>query len=113
MSDLDGRNTWMFGADQEAKAWGVEFIWNALNSLAQLVLGIRARRSELRRQTVEFRCVGQGRLQRLVEAPSETLQIERRRICAMDTNALALVRSSGSWHAAQAARQWPEDEVMD
>jgi hypothetical protein len=28
-SDLDGRNTWMFGADQEAKAWGVEYIWNA------------------------------------------------------------------------------------
>ncbi|MER9063222.1 dihydrofolate reductase family protein [Mesorhizobium sp. M0933] len=27
--DLDGRNTWMFGADQEAKAWGVEFIWNS------------------------------------------------------------------------------------
>jgi dihydrofolate reductase len=29
VSDLDGRNRWMFGADQEAKAWGVEFIWNA------------------------------------------------------------------------------------
>ncbi|MER8389990.1 dihydrofolate reductase family protein [Mesorhizobium sp. M0166] len=29
VSDLDGRNTWMFGADQEAKAWGVEFIWNS------------------------------------------------------------------------------------
>ncbi len=29
VSDLDGTNTWMFGADQEAKAWGVEFIWNA------------------------------------------------------------------------------------
>jgi dihydrofolate reductase len=29
VSDLDGRNTWMFGADQEAKAWGAEFIWNA------------------------------------------------------------------------------------
>ena len=29
VGDLDGRNTWMFGADQEAKAWGVEFIWNA------------------------------------------------------------------------------------
>ena len=29
VSDLEGRNTWMFGADQEAKAWGVEFIRNA------------------------------------------------------------------------------------
>ena len=29
VSDLDGANTWMFGADQEAKAWGVEFIGNA------------------------------------------------------------------------------------
>lgn len=29
VSDLDGRNTWMFGADQEAKAWGVEYIGNA------------------------------------------------------------------------------------
>ena len=29
VSDLDGQNTWMFGADQEAKAWGVEYIWNA------------------------------------------------------------------------------------
>ena len=29
VSDLDGRNTWMFGADQEARAWGVEYIWNA------------------------------------------------------------------------------------
>ena len=29
VSDLDGRNTWMFGADQEAKAWGVETIWSA------------------------------------------------------------------------------------
>jgi hypothetical protein len=26
VSDLDGRNRWMFGADQEAKAWGVECI---------------------------------------------------------------------------------------
>ncbi len=29
VSDLKGRNTWMFGADQEAKAWSVEYIWNA------------------------------------------------------------------------------------
>jgi dihydrofolate reductase len=29
VSDLEGRNTWMFGADQEAKAWGVEYIGNA------------------------------------------------------------------------------------
>jgi dihydrofolate reductase len=29
VSDLDGRNTWMFGADEEAKAWSVEFIGNA------------------------------------------------------------------------------------
>ncbi|WP_281069151.1 dihydrofolate reductase family protein [Rhizobium sp. CIAT894] len=29
VSDLDGRNTWMFGADQEAKAWAVDYIWNA------------------------------------------------------------------------------------
>lgn len=29
VSDLDGRNGWMFGADPEAKAWGVETIWNA------------------------------------------------------------------------------------
>jgi dihydrofolate reductase len=29
VSDLEGRNTWMFGADQEAKAWSVEYIWNA------------------------------------------------------------------------------------
>jgi dihydrofolate reductase len=29
VSDLEGRNKWMFGADQEAKAWAVETIWNA------------------------------------------------------------------------------------
>lgn len=29
VSDLDGANTWMFGADQEAKAWSVEYLWNA------------------------------------------------------------------------------------
>lgn len=29
VSDLDGRNTWMFGADQEAKAWAVETLWEA------------------------------------------------------------------------------------
>jgi dihydrofolate reductase len=29
VSDLDGANSWMFGADQEAKAWGVDFISNA------------------------------------------------------------------------------------
>jgi dihydrofolate reductase len=29
VSDLEGRNTWMFGADQEAKAWSVEYLWNA------------------------------------------------------------------------------------
>ncbi len=29
VSDLEGSNTWMFGADQEAKAWGVDYIWNA------------------------------------------------------------------------------------
>jgi dihydrofolate reductase len=29
VSDLEGRNGWMFGADQAAKAWGVDFIWNA------------------------------------------------------------------------------------
>ncbi len=29
VSDIEGQNTWMFGADPEAKAWGVDFIWNA------------------------------------------------------------------------------------
>ena len=29
VSDLDGRNKWMFGTDQEAKAWSVEILWNA------------------------------------------------------------------------------------
>ncbi|WP_280953202.1 dihydrofolate reductase family protein [Rhizobium sp. L43] len=29
VSDLDGRNRWMFGADQQAKAWAVQYIWNA------------------------------------------------------------------------------------
>ena len=29
VSDLEGRNTWMFGADQEAKAWSVAFIETA------------------------------------------------------------------------------------
>ncbi len=29
VSDLDGTNKWMFGADQEAKAWSVNFLWNA------------------------------------------------------------------------------------
>ena len=29
VSDMEGRNTWMFGADQEAKAWSVDYLWNA------------------------------------------------------------------------------------
>jgi dihydrofolate reductase len=29
VSDLSGQNTWMFGADDEAKAWSVEATWNA------------------------------------------------------------------------------------
>ncbi|MGR4864162.1 dihydrofolate reductase family protein [Caulobacter sp. LARHSG274] len=29
VSDLEGRNTWMFGADPEAKAWSVDYLWNA------------------------------------------------------------------------------------
>jgi len=29
VSDLEGVNRWMFGADQEAKAWGVDYIWDA------------------------------------------------------------------------------------
>jgi dihydrofolate reductase len=29
VSDLDGANKWMFGSDQEAKAWSVETVWNA------------------------------------------------------------------------------------
>lgn len=29
VSDLEGRNGWMFGADQEAKAASVEHLWNA------------------------------------------------------------------------------------
>ncbi len=29
VSDLEGRNTWMFGADDEAKAWAVDTLWNA------------------------------------------------------------------------------------
>ncbi len=29
VSDLDGRNAWMFGGDQTAKDWSVETIWNA------------------------------------------------------------------------------------
>lgn len=29
VSDLDGTNRWMFGADQEAKAWSVDYLWNA------------------------------------------------------------------------------------
>ncbi len=29
VSDLDGGNTWMFGSDQESRAWVVETLWNA------------------------------------------------------------------------------------
>ena len=29
VSDLEGKNMWMFGADDEAKAWGADFISNA------------------------------------------------------------------------------------
>jgi dihydrofolate reductase len=29
VSDRDGQNTWMFGADGEAKAWSVDFLWTA------------------------------------------------------------------------------------
>ena len=29
VSDMEGRNTWMFGADQAAKAWSVETLWTA------------------------------------------------------------------------------------
>ena len=29
VSDLDGGNGWMFGSDQEAKAWSVETLWTA------------------------------------------------------------------------------------
>lgn len=29
VSSLDGRNDWMFGGDQEAKAWSVETLWDA------------------------------------------------------------------------------------
>lgn len=29
VSDMEGRNTWMFGADQEAKAWAAEALWDA------------------------------------------------------------------------------------
>ena len=29
VSDPDGRNGWMFGTDQEAKAWSVETLWSA------------------------------------------------------------------------------------
>jgi dihydrofolate reductase len=29
VSDMEGRNTWMFGADQEAKAWSVDYIGRA------------------------------------------------------------------------------------
>jgi dihydrofolate reductase len=29
VSDLSGRNEWMFGADEAAKAWSVEATWNA------------------------------------------------------------------------------------
>lgn len=27
VSDLDGTNRWMFGTDQQAKAWGVDLLW--------------------------------------------------------------------------------------
>lgn len=29
VSDLEGRNTWMFGGDQEAKEWSVATLWDA------------------------------------------------------------------------------------
>lgn len=29
VSDLEGANLWMFGADPEPKAWGVDYIWDA------------------------------------------------------------------------------------
>jgi dihydrofolate reductase len=43
VSDLDGTNRWMFGADQEAKAWGVQTISQAglhiMGSRSFLVMG--------------------------------------------------------------------------
>ena len=38
VSDLEGRNTWMFGADQEAKAWGVE----AISAAGLHIMGARS-----------------------------------------------------------------------
>jgi hypothetical protein len=29
VSDIDGRNAWMFGSDREAKAWVEDTLWNA------------------------------------------------------------------------------------
>lgn len=29
VSDRDGTNSWMFGSDQAAKAWSVDYLWNA------------------------------------------------------------------------------------
>jgi len=29
VSDLEGTNKWMFGSDQESRAWAVEITWNA------------------------------------------------------------------------------------
>ncbi len=29
VSDLDGRNSWMFGGDEDAQAWSVATLWNA------------------------------------------------------------------------------------
>jgi len=29
VSDLEGRNTWMFGDDEEAKTWAVDYLWGA------------------------------------------------------------------------------------
>ena len=63
----------------------------ALNLLAQLVLRIRSRCSEPRRQTVEFCRVGQVFLKRFADARSQALEIESVRDAAFDTNELALV----------------------
>ena len=62
----------------------------AFNSLAQASLASDARRSEPRRQTIEFRCVGQGRLQRIVEAPRYAWKSNVGEP-AVNANALALV----------------------
>ena len=101
VSDLEGRNTWMFGADQEAKDWSVEYIGKA----GLHIMGSRTFRSMAAYwpTSTDMFAPPMNRIPKAVFSRQGPAVLTNKSTASNDAQPAALQSGAGSWAQAYVA----------